>query len=377
MSMLLYIHIPFCRRKCNYCNFFSVRYSNELFKLYYTSLLKEIQFWGERFKNKKFSSIYMGGGTPSIISHKYLGNIIECLYKYFSFEKGYEFTLEGNPDSLKDIEYLRALKALGINRLSIGVQSLQDNYLRLLGRIHNSKDAILAIKIAQLADFDNINVDLIWGLPSQRVRSWLEELKQITKLGITHISCYGLTIEENTPLASQVNRREITIPDEKTLASLYLYGSDLLESMGFIQYEISNFAKLGFACRHNMGYWEGMEYLGLGPSAVSTVGGVRWENPKNIQQYHEAVTKERLGKNALKLTPKEQISEFIMLRLRTSRGLSLKEYARRTGKNLWRQHPKLINLLHQNRLIRIRNGYLSLTKNGFLVSNAIIEKFLP
>ncbi len=375
--MLLYLHIPFCRSKCNYCSFFSVRYSNELFKLYYEALLREITFWGEKFREKKFSSIYIGGGTPTIISQKYLGEIIQHIYKNFSLDKGYEFTLEGNPDSLKDIEYLKDLKGLGVNRLSIGVQSLQDEYLRFLGRIHNSRDAILAIKLAQLAEFDNINIDLIWGLPSQRVRIWLEDLKQVAKMGITHISCYALTIEENTPLASLLLQKRISLPDEKTLASLYLHGTDLLESMGFLQYEISNFAKLGFACRHNMGYWEGMEYLGLGPSAVSTIEGMRWENPKNIRSYYTQVSNGTIGEEKVKLTPQEQIREFIMLRLRTSRGLSLKEYTKKTGKNLWRQYPKLINLLHQHGLIRIRNGYLSLTKNGFLVSNAIIEKFLP
>ncbi len=375
--MLLYIHIPFCRRKCNYCSFFSIKYSNELFKLYYAALLKEIEYWGKRLKGERFTSIYMGGGTPSIIGHRYLGKIIEELYKHLSFERGYEFTVEGNPDSLKDIEYLKALRSLGVNRLSIGIQSLRDEDLNFLGRIHNSKDAILAIKLAQLADFDNINIDLIWGLPSHTPKVWLDQLKQVVGMGITHISCYGLSIEEGTPLHLKLSRGEIALPEEKNLASLYLYGADFLESRGFIQYEISNFAKLGFACRHNMGYWEGMEYLGLGPSAVSTIKGKRWENPRDIRRYHHRVMEGRIGEEKNILSREEQIREFIMLRLRTSRGMSLKEYTEKTGKNLWREHSKLINVLHQNRLIRIRNGYLSLTKNGFLVSNAIIEKFLP
>jgi len=371
--MLLYIHFPFCRSKCIYCNFYSVKYKEELLDLYLKGIIKEIKFWKKSLSNRKFHSIYIGGGTPSILKIQQLEKILNEVFKSFTFEHGFEFTIEGNPESLKDLVFIKELRRFGINRISIGVQSVRDNYLKFLGRIHTSKDAIYAVKLCQLADFDNINIDLLWGLPSQTVMSWLQDLKQITELGITHLSCYGLTIEENTPLFELVKSKKVTLPEEKVLSSLYLNGSDLLESRGFIQYEISNFARLGFACRHNMGYWEQIDYLGVGPSAVSTIEGYRWENVKSITEYYEKVTKY----NKVRLTEEDVLKEFIMLRLRTSRGLSLKEYSKRTGKNFWRQHHKIINVLHKNNLIRIRNGYLSLTKNGFLVSNAIIEKFFP
>ncbi len=371
--MLLYIHFPFCKSKCIYCNFYSVKYNKEFVDLYLKGIINEIKFWKQRLSNKKFHSIYIGGGTPSLLKLHELDKILNEIFKHFSFENGFEFTIEGNPDSLKNLMYLKGLKDIGVNRISIGVQSLRDQYLRFLGRIHNSKDAIFAIKLCELADFDNISVDLLWGLPRQIVGSWVQDLKQITRFKITHISTYGLTVEENTPLYSLVKSKKIVLPNEKICASLYLTGSDILESMGYIQYEISNFARLGFACRHNMGYWEQMDYLGLGPSAVSTVDKYRWENPRDIREYFKNCTKY----NKEPLLDEEIIKEFIMLRLRTSRGLSLKEFSKRTGKNFWSMHNRLINILYQNKLIKIKNGYLSLTKNGFLVSNAIIEKFFP
>ncbi len=369
--MLLYIHFPFCRSKCIYCNFFSVKSNYELISMYIDGILEEIRYWKGLLGDKRFTSIYIGGGTPTLLKLQYLEEIINELFKSFKFENAIEFTIEGNPESLKDIVYVKELKKFGINRISIGVQSIRDMYLKFLGRIHSAKDAIYAVKVCSLAGFDNINIDLLWGLPKQRVAMWLKDLKQICKLDIQHISCYGLTVEENTTLHKMVSQKKVELPDENTLASLYLAGADFLESLGFIQYEISNFSKLGFICRHNMGYWEQIDYLGLGPSAVSTIQGTRYENPKNIIEYSENPT----GHEKINLSKRDILNEFIMLRLRTVRGLSLKEYKRKTGKNFWKKHCKLINILHRNNLIRIRNGYLSLTKNGFLVSNAVIEKF--
>jgi len=369
--MLLYIHFPFCKSKCIYCNFYSVKINDELVKLYLNGLFEEIKYWKDKLPNIKFKSIYIGGGTPSILKLKYLDQIINALFKNFKFENYIEFSFEGNPDSLKDLIYLKELKSFGVNRISIGIQSIRDSYLKFLGRTHSAKDAIFSVKLCNLAKFENINIDLIWGLPEQTVASWLHDLRQICKLDIQHISCYGLTVEQGTRLHTMVKKNIVTLPNENRLASLYIGGADFLESRGFIQYEISNFSKLGYVCMHNMGYWEQMDYLGLGPSAVSTIGNKRWENCKNIVEYSQNPCRRK----EIKLNKKDQINEFIMLSLRTTRGLNLKEYAKKTGENFWKKHHKIINLLHKNNLVKIRNGYLSLTKNGFLVSNSIIEKF--
>lgn len=371
--MLLYIHFPFCRAKCSYCSFFSIPIDDDLVANYITSICKEIKYKAELLTTKQITSIYFGGGTPSLLKLNQIEIILNEISKNFSLNTPIEFSFEGNPESLKDLIYLKELKKLGINRISIGVQSVRDEYLKFLGRVHSVKDAIFSIKLCGLAGFDNINLDLIWGLPYQTSISWLDDLKQVTQFDITHISCYELTIEEDTKLHKIIAENKIQLPDEKTLTSIYLTGSDYLEYKGFIQYEISNFSKLGYSCMHNLGYWEQMDYLGLGPSAVSTICHERWENQKDLKKYCNDPTL----CNKIYLTKEDRLKEFIMLRLRTTRGLNLKEYAQKTGESFWKKNHSYINLLHKRKLVRIRNGYLSLTKRGFLVSNAIIERLFP
>lgn len=371
--MLLYIHFPFCRSKCAYCSFFSVPLDSHIVNSYVKALIREIRFRSNELKSKNISSIYFGGGSPSLLKINQLEIILNEIDKNFSLNNPLEFSFEANPDSLKDLIFLKELKRIGVNRISIGVQSLRDEYLKFLGRIHTVKDAIFSIKLSKLAGFDNINIDLIWGLPNQTHISWLDDLKQISQFEITHVSCYELTIEENTRMFNMLQNKKFELPNEKILTAIYLYGSDYLESQGLLQYEISNYAKLGYCCLHNLGYWEQVDYLGLGPSAVSTIGNIRWENTKDIKKYCE----DPISCNRINLSKKDKLKEFIMLRLRTSRGLNLKEYAKKSGENFWQKNHSYINLLHRKRLVRIRNGYLSLTKKGFLVSNAIIERFFP
>ncbi len=371
--MLLYIHVPFCRSKCYYCSFYSVPFDEDLVDAYIKALTKEIRYRAQNFATKKINTIYFGGGTPSLLKLNQIEIILNEISKNFSLNSALEFSFEGNPSSLKDLIFLKGLKSLGVNRISIGVQSLRDSYLKFLGRIHTVKDAIFSIKLSKLAGFDNINIDLIWGLPNQTPISWLEDLKQVTQFEITHVSCYELTIEENTPMYQMLKDKKFKLPDEKKLSAIYLYGADYLESQGLLQYEISNFAKLGYCCLHNLGYWEQMDYLGLGPSAVSTIGNLRWKNTHDIKMY----CKNPLTCNKTTLSKQDKLKEFVMLRLRTCRGLNLKEYSKISGENFWQKNYSYINLLHKKNLIRIRNGYLSLTKRGFLVSNAIIERLFP
>lgn len=373
--MLIYIHVPFCRRKCQYCAFHSHPMAAGDLEAYADALLREIAVWGDRLGRREVTSLYFGGGTPSLLPANLLGQILRSLDRAFDFAPGYEFSFEGNPESVAEGAgaYLQELRALGVTRLSLGVQSLNDDRLRLLGRPHTARQARNAYSIARSVGFQNINLDFIWGLPGQRLKLWLDELKEAAALAPEHLSCYGLTVEPGTPLEDRVLDGVIELPDEDEQSAMFIHGADYLENNGFMQYEVSNFARMGYQSRHNLGYWEGTDYLGLGPSAVSTVGGMRWSNPEGIAPYAEAVSDSRVGAEAEKLTLPIRIKELVMLRLRTTRGLRLKAYRELTGRNFLKEHERMIEVLHRNDLIRIRGGYIRFTRAGMLVSNTILE----
>ncbi|MFV0422676.1 radical SAM family heme chaperone HemW [Oleidesulfovibrio sp.] len=374
--MLLYIHVPFCRSKCGYCAFHSLPVAAagaEGMQRYLDALLREIALWGDRLGNVPVQTIFFGGGTPSLLPEKAVAVIMERLRKAFSIDVGAEISFEANPESVASYGYLDTLFKCGINRLSMGVQSMNNDNLHVLDRPHKVRDAIQAFYAARQAGFANINLDLIWGLPGQRLKLWLDELKAITDLKPDHLSCYGLTLEEGTPLEQACLKGRFELPDEQEQARMFIYGAEYLESRGYMQYEISNFARMGFQCRHNLGYWEGADYLGFGPSAVSTLYGRRWENPHDLKEYANRTTQGTIAHDAESLSPLERAEELIMLRLRTSRGLRVKAYRDLTGRDFLKEHKMLIHALHRNKLVRIRDGYLRLTRNGMLVSNTILE----
>lgn len=378
--MLIYIHVPFCVSKCTYCAFHSnaigkgSKTSNvPVMQAYLDNLLLEIAYYGDRFEKQPIQSIFFGGGTPSLLPAKAIDAVMNRLHKSFQIAPKAEITLEANPESLRGrnifADYLKA----GINRVSIGIQSLDDEALRLLGRPHKAQDSMQAIFAARTAGFTNVSVDLMWGLPGQSMRQWLQTLKDITRLAPDHISSYGLTLEPGTPLEKDVESGKLTLPPERDQSIMFMEGAAFLESQGYLQYEISNFGKMGFQCRHNLGYWEGADYLGLGPSSTSTIAGRRWTNPANQSAWQDLIAKGALGRGAEILTPKTRVLELIMLRLRTARGMRLRAYKDLTGRDFVHDHQKLIQTLHENGLARIRNGYLSLTRSGMLVSNAVIS----
>lgn len=376
--MLMYIHVPFCRSKCSYCAFHSqalgpkvtAAHSQEL-QFYVDKLFAEIAIYGEKFPGSTLDSIFFGGGTPSLLPPGILDAILNRLQKSFGIAQKAEITLEVNPESVRGRNPFPSYKESGINRLSIGIQSLDDETLRILGRPHKTQDSFSAIYAARAAGFSNVNVDLMWGLPGQSMRQWLQSLKEMIKLSPDHISTYGLSLEPGTPLELAVEKGELQMPPERDQSIMYLEGSALLEANGYIHYEISNFSKMGYQCRHNMGYWEGLEYLGLGPSSTSTVNGRRWTNPASLTAWGENLG--NFENNFETITPKTKVLELIMLRLRTSLGLRLSDYRNLTGRDFIRDHQKFIQTLHENGLAKIRSGYLSLTTNGMLVSNAIIS----
>ena len=371
--MLLYVHVPFCRRKCPYCAFYSEVASAEKLEAYVRRLLLEIAHWGDTLGKVPVQTLFFGGGTPSLLPLNALSAIVSALDRAFTLEPGFEFSLEGNPNSLAGMDYLNGLRQIGVNRLSIGVQSLDDQSLKVLGRIHDARLARLAFDQARTLGFTNINIDLIRGVPGKRLKLWLDELKEAVRWQPEHISCYDLTVEGGTPFAEQCLNKEITLESEEELSKMFVYGSEYLESQGYLHYEISNFARMGYVCRHNLGYWEGSDYLGLGPSAVSTLHGERWENPSDLARYFEAVDKRTLGADKEPLAIDVRVRELVMLRLRTARGLDFKEYKRLTGKDFPRQHEQLVTALHKNGLVRIRDGYIRLTKTGMLVADTVVE----
>ncbi len=373
--MLVYIHVPFCRRKCDYCAFYSQEFTLDGLELYCRTLDVELAYWRRTLGSITAETVYVGGGTPSMLPSWALTGFFSGIARTFALAQDLEWSFECNPESGADLDYLRELRRYGVNRLSLGVQSFSDENLAALGRVHQARQALQAYHNAREAGFGNISLDLIWGLPGQRIKLWMDELKIVVKLAPEHLSAYGLSLEPGTPLAERWDRGEFELPPEDEQARMFVYGAEYLEAHGYLQYEISNFARMGFACRHNIGYWEGEEYLGLGPSAVSCVAGRRWQNPSDLAAWSEAVRAERLDAGAETLSLQARLRELIMLRLRTARGLRLKAYRELTGKDFLREHARLIKALHQNDLIRLQKGYLRLTRTGMLVSNTIIERF--
>ncbi|UZP66290.1 radical SAM family heme chaperone HemW [Desulfovibrio mangrovi] len=373
--MLLYIHVPFCRSKCGYCAFYSEVPRGDAMQRYVDALLREVALWGDRLGRVPVETVFFGGGTPSMLPARAVAAIMDRVRKAFSVARTAEVSFEANPESVANMDYMQTLLDAGINRLSMGFQSMNPASLRLLERPHSVRDAIRTFELARTMGFANINLDFIWGLPDQRLKLWLDDLRSIVRLGPDHLSCYGLTIEEGTPLELALYKGRLNLPDDSEQGKMFIYGAEYLESQGYLQYEISNFARMGFQCRHNLGYWEGADYLGLGPAAVSTLQGRRWTNPSSLEEYAATVDGGTIGHDADILTLVERVQELVMLRLRTTRGLRVKAYRELTGRDFIKDNKSLIHALHRNQLVRIRNGYLSLTRNGLLVSNSILERF--
>lgn len=374
--MLLYIHVPFCRSKCRYCAFASGPFTTEGMQSYVDLLIRELNFWKQRMAPRKIETIYFGGGTPSLLQTGDLTRILETVFSLFDVQKDAEITLEANPDSANNATYLRDLYSLGVNRLSLGVQSLDHNYLTMLGRIHSPEQALQTFSLARDAGFRNISLDFIWGLPGQHPDDWFDQIEQFTALRPEHLSCYGLSVEPGTPLENDVDQEVLTLPTQEHQARMFLEGTARLASHGYHQYEISNYALQGFQSRHNSGYWEGRDYLGLGPSAVSTVAKKRWQNPATLSSYATMVHENTLGAPAQKLDTTDLSNEQIMLSLRTSKGLNLHTYEQTYGIDFLCTYQHSIEALCKHDLARINNGSLSLTPRGMLVSNSIIADFM-
>lgn len=367
----IYVHIPFCKSKCEYCDFYSLGGSKErrLVDDYLQALADHIKETGKLCPGYEVDTIYFGGGTPSYFGGENLERILDEIHRHFHVSSEGEITLEANPDSLTLPELRRLLRA-GFNRISIGVQCDNDEILKKLGRPHTFQQAKQGMQLARKAGFANISLDLMYGLPGQSLSAWKETVLRIIAMRPEHISCYGLKVEENTPLWSY--HKSIDLPNDDTQSDMYLAAAQILEEYGYEQYEISNFAKKGFLSRHNMKYWTGGEYIGFGPSAASDFGGRRYTIEADIRAYIHGISNgETVLSESEEIPLRERAGEYVMLRLRTAKGIHGKEYER----NFLLSFEPLETLLRRYEdqgLAEKRKERWRLTPKGWLLSNQII-----
>ena len=370
----LYIHIPFCRSKCQYCDFYSLSGREDRMDEYQKALLAHLDESAPHAKACTVDTIYFGGGTPSFYGDKRLTEVLKRIKKLFRVDKNAEITLEANPDSV-DLKMLRHLRRAGFNRISLGVQSADDAQLADLGRPHTFAQARQAVEWARKANFDNLSLDLIYGLPGQSPKSWHSTVEQVLALEPEHISAYGLKVEEGTPLHQRVERGEV-LPDDDEQADCYLWTVQRLEQAGYGQYEISNFAKEGRLSRHNWKYWMTRPYMGFGPGAHSDFGGRRYSFLRDLNSYIKGVLE---GGSIVDeddpIPEKERGSEYLMLRLRTTHGIEEWEYRRSYFMNFQPLQDKLEEYEQHGLAVR-QNGRWRLTPQGFLLSNSIIGTLL-
>ena len=372
----IYIHIPFCRSKCQYCDFYSLggARNREAMDKYLQAITDHIRQCAKLSPNHVVDTVYFGGGTPSFFGAEGLEKILSEIMKRFTMDKSPEISLEANPDSVTT-QSLSRLHRAGFNRISIGIQSDDDEMLKKLGRPHNYMQAKSAVASARRAGFTNVSVDLMYGLPGQTTEAWQHTLQTVLDLEPDHISCYGLKVEENTPLHEYYQLANL--PDDDKQADMYLDACRILESRGLHQYEISNFSRSGFECRHNLKYWQGDEYLGFGPAAASDFGGTRFTVRRDLEGYIQGISENGTILSECESVPKkERAGEYVMLRLRTTRGIEAEEY---TKSFLLPFGPleKLMQKYEKNGLAqKTELGRWRLTPKGFLVSNSIIVELL-
>lgn len=365
-SIGIYIHVPFCLSKCPYCDFYSGKTEKSLIAAYSGAVCRAIRHSG--VNGRRVDSIYFGGGTPSLLDAKALSEILEETGKEFDLQEP-EVTLEANPATV-DGDKLRKLREIGFNRISFGVQSAVDAELASLGRLHTAEDAARSVLAANNAGFENISADLMLGIPRQTRESLKRSIGFLTALPVTHISAYMLKIEEGTAFAESAERK--LCPGEDELAEIYLDCVKELEGRGFYQYEISNFAKKGMESRHNLKYWRCVEYLGIGPSAHSFLGGQRFYIPRDLDSFINAETPMTL---AVQNGEGGGFDEYAMLRLRLCEGLDLTEAGERFGVETG-SIAKKATALERHGLLVFKNNVISLTPQGFLLSNAVTAELL-
>lgn len=355
-----YVHIPFCSSKCNYCSFVSFPCLEKMTG-YVFSLLKEIS---ENYNCEPLETLYIGGGTPSLLSVDLLSKLI----KKFNFAQGAEITIEVNPEDVSR-EKIESYLKIGINRISMGVQSLDDNILKICGRRHSAQKALEAIDVISTTGCRNLSVDLIYGLPEQTLEGFLNDTKRLMGCPITHISLYGLKIEDNSAFALKTPKN---LPDDDAQADMYIEVCDLLQKNGFLQYEISNFAKDGYSSKHNLNYWNNNEYYGFGVAAHGYVDGFRYYNTSSIDDY---MAKPHVAEYAHHVTVQEALEEEIFLGMRRSSGINILDVNSKYGIDFEKKYESVLKKFDEE-FIKRENNRISFASKGFMLSNVILSEFI-
>ena len=370
----IYIHMPFCRVKCMYCDFYSVTDKDEFMPIFFDSLIKEIQMCQLNTKNWEIDSIFIGGGTPSLMSSKQLENLIKELDDNFDLSHIKEFTIEANPGEAPE-ERLKSFKSLGVNRVSMGVQSLNEDLLKFLTRIHGKDEVLKTFKALRKVGFDNINCDLIFNIPNQTLQIWENDLKDILELEPEHLSCYSLTVEKGTQLYNYVNSGKVKMPSNDKSSELYRYTQSLMSDYGYEQYEISNWSKPKLECKHNLHYWEIDPCLAFGPSAHGFDGKSRFSNISNLDMY---INKIKLSKSPQiqihELSDKNYSNELIGFGLRIKNGINLNRISDELKSNFEKIFEK--NKDKWGKFLTRENNRLRLTKEGYAFADAVAIDFL-
>ena len=369
--MEIYIHIPFCIRKCDYCDFLSGPSGPKEQADYVQALLREIQAV-EEGEGRSVSSIFIGGGTPSVLDERLLGDILREIRNRFKMKEDAEITIEVNPGTA-NIGKLQAYREMGINRLSIGLQSPEDRELKILGRIHNYGQFLETYQEARTVGFDNINIDLMSAIPDQTYEGWVKNLRTVAELEPEHISAYSLIVEEGTPFAA----RKLNLPDEDTEYNMYEATAQILKEYGFEQYEISNYARKGRECRHNVGYWTRQDYLGFGLGASSLYGKERFANTADMKKYLEnSRNPEKIREKEPSLTREDEMAEFMFLGLRMTKGISKADFQRCFGCTIESVYGEVLEKYESMELLLEKDGRIFLSREGIHVSNSIMAEFL-
>ncbi|MEE0776349.1 MAG: radical SAM family heme chaperone HemW [Bacillota bacterium] len=367
----LYVHIPFCREKCNYCDFVSAKASRTQREAYLALLANEGELYRDLAPCQGLQTIFFGGGTPSLLSPENFSFLLEHFRDVFGFGQDMEITVEANPESV-DAYYLKELFALGIKRVSFGAQAFQDHLLQSMGRRHTAKEIGKAVEAAIQGGFSNISIDLIYGLPRQTMAEWQESLREAVALPITHLSAYGLKLSDCSPWGKLFDRGALILPDDDLNGDMQLYSMKFLEECGLHRYEIANFAKNGHVCRHNLAYWRRKDYLGLGLNASSLLQNVRIRNVASHTSYKEAIERGSYPYEEREvLSPGEIMEEELFLPLRLTEGLNMVQFEEKYGYNFFTQKKgQMVKLLNAG-LIKVEKGQLKLTNRGVLLNNEV------
>ena len=371
----IYIHVPFCRSKCQYCDFYSLTTKDDkLLDSYLDAMTRHIKEAGSLAPNHKVDTVYFGGGTPSFFGADGMATILTAIRRYFDVAGDAEITFEANPDSVND-KLLRRLRAEGFNRVSLGIQCDDDAILQKIGRPHNYAQAVTAVERIRKAGYRNLSVDLMYGLPGQTLDGWEQTLRRVLSLNPEHISCYGLKVEERTPLYEY--KDICNLPDDDMQADMYLTAVEILRGKGYRQYEISNFAKKGLISQHNMKYWTGGEYLGFGPDASSDFAGKRYTMVRDLLGYIDGIKNGgKVVSELHEIPPRERAGEFLMTRLRTTDGVSPEEYERKYLLPFAPLEAAMERFAQQRLAAKSSDGSWHFTPEGFLISNTLISDLL-